>query len=151
MKKCIVSLNQPSWKLQKCQKIETFFIGQVFSLSQLDHNSCLLFLKWTKTQKQNTVCTERREKKNFFQGFWIYCRRIYCISTQVDESVAFTSGNTAKFQISAKLCLISWGYWWTKIREFTFIEYVVVKMRDIWKMCRNEMVWNIKRPRSYQT
>ena len=44
--------NQAGWKLQKCQKIETFFIGQVFSLSQLDHNSCLLFLKWTKTRKE---------------------------------------------------------------------------------------------------
>ena len=68
------------------------------------------------------------EKKNFYWA-WIYWRKIYCISTQVDELVALTSATTAKFKISAKLCFISWGYWWAKITEYVnmFIEYVVVK------------------------
>ena len=49
--------------------------------------------------------------------FWIYCGEIYWILAEVDESVAFTSGKTTKFQISAKSCLISWGYWQFQISE----------------------------------
>ena len=49
--------------------------------------------------------------------FWIYCGEIYWILAEVDESVAFTSGKTTKFQISAKSCLISWGYWQSQISE----------------------------------